>query len=65
MAEETKQVVVERESHSHVGTIVAIVLAVVIVILLAVYGLPYINGSNNSTTNVNIPAPSAENVTGN
>jgi hypothetical protein len=59
MAEEPKQVIVEREREprSSVGTIVAVVVGVIIVILLLMYGLPYLTGGNNSTTNVNVPAP--------
>ena len=59
MAEEPKQVIVERdrEPRSSVGTIVAVVVGVVIVILLLMYGLPYLTGSNNSTTDVDVQAP--------
>lgn len=66
MAEERREVVVEREREprSSVGTIVAVVVAVVVVILLLMYGLPFITGSNNSTTNVNVPAPTVDSGTG-
>ena len=59
MAEEPKQVIVERdrEPRSSVGTIVAVVVGVIIVILLLMYGLPYLTGSNNSTTDVDVQAP--------
>jgi uncharacterized integral membrane protein len=63
--EEPKQVVVERERRSSTGTIVAIVVGVIILIAFLMYGLPYITGSNNSTTNVNVPAPTAESPAGN
>lgn len=59
MAEERKEVIVERdrEPRSSVGTIVAVVVGIILVILLLMYGLPYLTGSNNSTTNVDVQAP--------
>ena len=66
MAEqEPKQVIVEREHRSHTGTIIAVVVGIIVLVVIAIYGLPYLTGSNNSTTNVNLPAPSAESTTGN
>jgi|GEM_PF-2403124 len=65
MAEKPETVVIEREHRSSTGAIVAVVVAVIVLIVLAMYGLPYITGSNNSTTNVNVPAPTAESSTGN
>lgn len=60
MAEERKEVIVERdrEPRSNVGTIVAVIVGAVLVILLLMYGLPFLSGSNNSTTNVDVQAPS-------
>lgn len=60
MAEERKEVIVERdrEPRSNVGTMVAVIMGVVLVILLLMYGLPFLSGSNNSTTNVDVQAPS-------
>lgn len=66
MAEEPqkeKEVVVERErTSSGPGTIIAVVVGLVIVILLLIYGLPYLTGSNNSSTDVNVetPAPTTD-----
>lgn len=59
MAEEPKQVIVERdrEPRSSVGTIVAVVVGVIVVILLLMYGLPAIMGGSDSTTDVNVTAP--------
>jgi hypothetical protein len=59
MAEEPKQVIVERdrEPRSSVGTIVAVVVGVIVVILLLMYGLPAIMGGGDSTTDVNVTAP--------
>lgn len=69
MAEERKEVIVERdrEPRSSVGTIVAVVVAILVVILLLMYGLPYLTGGNNSTTNVDVeaPVPSTGTSTGN
>lgn len=66
MAEERREVVVERERapRSSVGTIVAIVVGIVIVILVLMYGLPYLTGGNNSTTNVDVQAPTPTTGTG-
>lgn len=63
--EPKREVVVERERRSSVGTVVAVVVGVLILIAVAVYGLPYLTGGNNSTTNVNVPAPSTGGTTGN
>lgn len=65
MAEE-KQVVVERdrEPRSSVGTIVAVIVGVILVILLLMYGIPYLTGANNSTTNVDVQAPTPTTGTG-
>lgn len=59
MAEERKEVIVERdrEPRSSVGTIVAVVVGVLILILLLMYGLPALMGSGDSTTDVNVTAP--------
>lgn len=59
MAEEPREVIVERdrEPRSHVGTIVAVVVGVILVILLLMYGLPAIMGGAGSTTDVNVTAP--------
>lgn len=60
MAEEPREVIVEREREprsSNVGTIVAVVLGVLILLALLVYGLPYLTGGNNSTTDVDVEAP--------
>lgn len=65
MAEERKEVVVEREPRSGVGTIVAVVVGIVVVILLLMYGLPYLTSGNNSTTNVDVQAPTPTTGTGN
>lgn len=57
MAEERREVVVEREPRSNVGTIVAVVVGVILVILLLMYGLPYLTGNGSSTTNVDVDTP--------
>ncbi|MES2876566.1 MAG: hypothetical protein V4678_03795 [Patescibacteria group bacterium] len=59
MAEEAREVIVERdrEPRSHIGTIVAVVLGVLILLALLMYGLPALTGGNNSTTDVNVQAP--------
>lgn len=59
MAEEPREVIVERdrEPRSHVGTIVAVVIGVILVILLLMYGLPALMGGADSTTDVNVTAP--------
>jgi cell division septation protein DedD len=56
-SEEPKQVVVEREKSSSAGTIIAVVVGIIILIALAVYGLPYLTGGGNASTDVNIQAP--------
>lgn len=58
--EEPREVIVEREREprrSSVGTIVAVIVGILVVILLLMYGLPYLTGGNNSTTDVNVQAP--------
>lgn len=58
--EQPREVIVEREREprrSSVGTIVAVILGVLILLALLMYGLPYLTGSNNSTTNVDVQAP--------
>ena len=57
--EEPREVIVEREREprSHVGTIIAVVVGVIILLALLMYGLPYLTGSNNSSTNVDVEAP--------
>lgn len=56
--EPRKEVIVERDSNSsNMGTIVAVVIGVLLVVLLLVYGVPYLTGSNNSSTDVNVEAP--------
>lgn len=50
--EEPKQVVVERERRSHTGLIVGVVV-VIVLIAVAVYGVPALFGGG-STTNVNV-----------
>ena len=59
MAEQPREVIVEREREprSSVGTIVAVILGILILLALLMYGLPYLMGSNNSTTNVDVQAP--------
>ena len=57
MAEERKEVIVEREPRSNVGTVIAVVVGIILVILLIMYGLPYLVGGNNSTTNIDVQAP--------
>ncbi len=58
MAEESREVIVEREPRSHVGTIVAVVVGVIILLALLMYGLPAIMGAGgDSTTNVDVQAP--------
>ncbi len=67
MSEEPREVIVEREREprSHVGTIVAVVVGVILLLLVLMYGLPALMGSNNSTTNVNVPTPTTDTTTGN
>ena len=58
--EEPREVIVEREREprrSSVGTIVAVIVGILVVILLLMYGLPYLTGGNNSTTDVNVQTP--------
>ena len=64
--EEPREVIVEREREprSNVGTIVAVVVGVLILLALLIYGLPYLTGSNNSTTDVNVETPVPTNGTG-
>ncbi|MBC7512198.1 hypothetical protein H7142_00880 [Candidatus Saccharibacteria bacterium] len=58
MAEEPREVIVEREPRSHVGTIVAVVVGVIILLALLMYGLPALMGAgSDSTTNVDVQAP--------
>ncbi len=60
MAEERREVIVERdrEPRSHVGTIIAIVVGVIILLALLMYGLPALMGAGGgSTTNVDVQAP--------
>lgn len=59
MAEEPKQVIVERdrESRSSVGTIVAVIVGVIILILLLMYGIPALMGGGDTTNDVNVTAP--------
>jgi len=60
VAEEPKQVIVEREREprrSSVGTVIAVIVGVLIVILLLMYGLPTLMGGGGSTTDVNVTAP--------
>lgn len=57
--ESTQPVVVERERKSYAGVIAAVV-AIIVLVLLALYGLPYLTGGNNSTTNVDVnPTPTS------
>ena len=57
VTEPKREVVVERDRSSHVGTVVAVIVGLIIVVLLFMYGLPYLNGSSSSSTDVNIQAP--------
>ncbi|MGB3945829.1 MAG: hypothetical protein WBK76_03270 [Candidatus Saccharimonadales bacterium] len=60
MAEEPREVIVEREREprsSNVGTIVAVVVGVLILLALLIWGLPALTGGNNSTTDVDVEAP--------
>ena len=58
MADTEKQVVVERDRGSRTGWIVGLVVLVVLVIV-AIYGLPHVTGGGGSTTNVDVnPVPS-------
>ncbi|MDQ5932645.1 MAG: hypothetical protein QG649_730 [Patescibacteria group bacterium] len=60
MAEEPREVIVEREREprsSNVGTIVAVVIGVLILLALLIWGLPNLTGGNNSTTDVDVEAP--------
>lgn len=60
--EEHREVVIEREREprsSSIGTIVAVILGILILLALLMYGLPYIMSGNNSTTNVDVQAPTS------
>ena len=53
-AEDQKTVIVEKEDRrSNSGPIVAIV-AVAILVLVILFGLPYLTGGGGSSTNVNV-----------
>lgn len=56
--EEPREVIVEREPRrSSVGTIVAVIVGVLILLALLMYGLPALTGGNNSSTDVEVQAP--------
>lgn len=63
MAEEPREVIVEREREprkSPVGTIIAIIVGIVLVILVLMYALPALTGAGGTTdVDVTAPAPSA------
>lgn len=54
MAEVEKQVVVEREPGSNVGTIIAVIIGIILLILVLTYGIPYLSGTNSTGTDVNV-----------
>lgn len=57
--EDQKTVVVEKDRRSNAPIIA--VFVVVVLVLVALFGLPYIAGGGSSTTNVNVtPAPTGQ-----
>ena len=61
--EPRKEVIIEREQKSHGGWIVGVIV-IVLLIVVAIYGLPYITGGNNSSTEVEVNPTQAVPATG-
>lgn len=55
-----KTVVVEKEDRRSSAPLV-VAIAVVVLVLVALFGLPYLSGGGSSITNINVtPAPSGQ-----
>lgn len=67
MADQPREVIVEREREprSHTGTIIAVVVGALILLALLMYGLPALMGAGeSSTTDVDVQAPAPTSGTG-
>lgn len=63
--EPRKEVIVERESNSsNMGTVVAVVIGIILVVLILIYGIPYVTGGNETSTDVNVETPTTAPNTG-
>ena len=56
MVEEPKTVVVENERRSSTGLVVA-VIAIILLALFLIFGLPNLTGGNNPAADVEVTAP--------